>query len=174
MLAKLLLTAILATSLALAQGRGGGGGGRGGRGGGGEESGVMPRMGRQTRGEQLREKLGLNKEQQEEAQKILIAASQDSTPIRAKMESARVQIAGAFIEGKSEAEVKKALDVYAAAAAEMTNLEAKVFAEIYATLKPKQQAKAEQSFEIVSGIFNMQQPGGGGGGMGRGQSRQGR
>ena len=77
MLAKLLLAAILAISLAFAQGRGGGGGGRGGRGGGDDMGGGMPRMAaRQTRGEQLRDKLGLNKEQQEEAQKILIAASQ--------------------------------------------------------------------------------------------------
>lgn len=173
MLARLLLAAILAATLASAQGRGGGGG-RGGRGGGGDDSGGMPRMAtRQTKGEQLRDKLGLNKEQQEEAQKILIAASRDAGPIRAQMENARVQIAGAFIEGKSDEEVKKALDTYAAAAAQMNQLEVKVFTEIYATLKPKQQAKAEQGFDVLSGIFNMQPPGGG---MGRsgGMQRQGR
>ena len=54
-------------------------------GGGGGESSGMPRMAtRQTKGEQLRDKLGLNKEQQEEAQKILIAASRDAGPIRGR------------------------------------------------------------------------------------------
>ena len=171
MLAKLLLAAILAASLASAQGRGGG---RGGRGGGDDMGSGMLRVApRQTKGEQLREKLGLNKEQQEEAQKILIAASRDAGPIRGQMENARVQIAGALIEGKSEDEVKKALAAYAAAAARMTSLEAQVFAEIYATLKPKQQAKAGQGFDVLSGIFNVQQ-GSGAGGMRRdGQGRQG-
>jgi hypothetical protein len=125
---------------------------------------------RQTRGEQLRDKLGLNKEQQEEAQKSLIAASRDAGPIRGQMESARVQIAGALVEGKGDEEVKKALAAYTAAAAQMTALEAKVFAEIYATLKPKQQAKAEQGFEILSGIFSMQPSASGG----TGRARQGR
>jgi hypothetical protein len=173
MLAKLLLAAMLAISLGSAQGRGGGG--RGGRGGGDDMGGGMARMAaRQTRGEQLRDKLGLNKEQQEEAQKLLIAASGDAGPIRGEMEKARVQIAGALIEGKSDEEVKKSLAAYAAAAAQMTSLEAKVFAGIYATLKPKQQAKAEQSFEILSGIFNVQPGGGAGGGGGMGRGGQGR
>ena len=128
---------------------------------------------RQTKGEQFRDKLGLSKEQQEETQKLLIAASRDAGPIRTRMENARVQIAGALIDGKGDDEINKAKAAYAAAAIEITNLEVKVFTEVYATLKPKQQAKAEQGFEVLSGIFTMQ-PSGGGGATGRGgMSRQG-
>jgi hypothetical protein len=88
------------------------------------------------------------------------------------MDSARVRIAGAFIEGKGDDEVNSALATYAAAAARMTTLEAKVFAEIYATLSPKQQARADQGFEVISGIFNIQPGGSGRGGEARnGQGR---
>jgi hypothetical protein len=171
MVGRLWLGGVLALGIAFAQGRGGGG--RGGRGGGDDMGGGMPRVApRQTRGEQLRDKLGLNREQQEEAQKILIAASRDAGPIRGEMDSARVRIAGAFIEGKGDDEVNSALATYAAAAARMTTLEAKVFAEIYATLSPKQQARADQGFEVISGIFNIQPGGSGRGGEARnGQGR---
>jgi hypothetical protein len=170
--AKLLLSAMLAVSLASAQRGGGAGGGRGGRGGGGGEGMSMPRATRQTKSEQLRDKLSLNKDQQEEAQKILIAASRDAGPIRGLIDNARVQIAGVLIEGKGDEELKKATAAYAAAAAQMTTLEAKAFAEIYATLKPKQQSKAEQAFEVMAGIFSASGGGQGNGGQGRqGRSR---
>src|SRR5665811_524279 len=79
MLVRLLLTAVLAAGLASAQrGGGGGGGDEGGMGGGGGRSGDMgagmPQVRRLSKQEMLLDKLKLNKDQKEEATKILSAA----------------------------------------------------------------------------------------------------
>jgi hypothetical protein len=51
----------------------------------------------------------------------------------------------------------------------MTSIEAEAFGKLYALLKPNQQAKAPQAFELMAGLFA-----GGGmqGGAGRGRGRQ--
>src|ERR1035441_6280282 len=76
MLVRLLLTAVLAAGFASAQRGGGGGGGEeGGMGGGGG----MPQIRRQSKQDMLFDKLKLNKDQKEEATKILAAADRKST-----------------------------------------------------------------------------------------------
>jgi len=162
MLVRLLLTSMLAVTLASAQR-----GGMGGMGGGGD-SGGMGEMGggmgsgmggggmraqRQTRADMIVEKLKLNKEQKDDFQNILSAGREEAAPLRQNLDAARVQIATALIEGKSDEEVKKAVADYTAVAARITALEVKAYAKLYATLKPNQQAKAEQAFELMAGIL---------------------
>ena len=56
----------------------------------------------------------------------------------------------------------------AGVSAQITAVDAKAFAKIYAMLKPNQQSRASQAFELMSSMFS--QGGGrgpGGGGMGR-------
>lgn len=181
MFRRLLLAGVLAIGAASAQRGGGGGDETGGMGGGGMDrgggmggggGGVMAR--KPTKPEQFADKLKLNKEQREETATILAAARERSGAVRAELDDRRAKIAGAFIDGKSPEEVSKITADYAAVVAQMTKIEADAFARIYALLKPNQQSKAEQAFEIMAGMFSgaatrPRGAGGMGGGMGRGR-----
>jgi hypothetical protein len=179
MLVRFLVTAVLAAGFAFAQGGGdeggmGGGGGRGGggRGGGGgsETGGGMPQVRRQTKAEMLFDKLKLNKEQREEAVTILSAAMEKAAPVRDQINKGRMVIANAITGKASEEDIKNLLGQFTAVNAQMTGIEAEAFGKLYATLKPNQQSKAPQAFELMAGMFagGGMQGGGGGGGRGRG------
>src|SRR5690242_12316539 len=100
MLIRVLMLGIFAASLANAQ-RGGGRGMRDDMSGG---MGITP-MPRQSKSEQIADKLKLNKEQKEELQQILAAGSEEAAPLRSVLSSARVEYASALISGKTEADV---------------------------------------------------------------------
>src|ERR1035437_6969219 len=164
MLVRLLLTAVLAAGLASAQ--------RGGGGGGGDMGAGMPQVQRLTRTEMLFEKLKLNKDQKEAAQAILSAATEQAAPARDMLTKGRMVIANAITGEASEDDLKKLLGQYTAVNATMTGIEAEAFGKLYALLKPNQQSKAPQAFELMAEMFD----GGGmpGGGAGRGRGGQGR
>jgi Spy/CpxP family protein refolding chaperone len=168
MFARLLLTAALFSTLALAQGgmKGGGGGGMNDMGGG--MGGGMPRGQRPSRFDQVADKLKLNKEQKEQAQTIVDAAREEAAPLRESVAKARLGIADALVNAKGDDEVKKAQDAYAAEVVKMTGVEAKAFGKIYALLKPNQQSKAPQAWDLMADMFSSS---GRGGGRGRGQSQ---
>jgi hypothetical protein len=138
------------------------GGGGGDFGGGG--MGQMRRP--QSKTDQIMEKLKLNKEQKEEFQNILSAGREEAGQVAQKLEAARVQYVNGVLQGKPEPDMKSALQAYTAAAAEMTGVEIKAFAKIYASLKPNQQKNAGQAFALMAGIFEMGMGGGRGMGMG--------
>jgi hypothetical protein len=173
MLVRLLLTAVLAAGLASAQR---GGGDEGGMGGGGGRSGdmgaAMPQVRRLSKQEMLLDKLKLNKDQKDEATKILSAAMEKAAPARDQLTKGRVVIANAITGKASEEDLKKLLGEYTNVSATMTGIEAEAFGKLYALLKPNQQSKAPQAFELMAGMF----AGGGmpGGGAGRGRGGQGR
>ena len=171
MFIRLLLTAMMATALAFAQGGGGMGGddtggmgGTGGRGGGGmgDDTGAMPRMQRQTPFDIFADRLKLNKDQKAEAQTVVVDAMKESAPLRQQLAQGRAAIANAILGGKSEDEQKKIMDAYTSLTAQVTGIEAKAFAKVCAILKPNQQGKTGPAFEVMAGIFNA--PVGGGGG----------
>ncbi len=183
MLVRLLLTAVLATGVACAQigggdegGMGGmsGGGGRGSKGGGGGDrgGGATIQTRRLTRVELLFEKLKLNKEQKEQAVTILSAASEKAAPVREQLNKGRIVIANNLTSKGSAEDLKNFMGEYTKVSAAMTGIEAEAFGKLYAMLKPNQQAKAPQAFELVAGLFSGGTPGGGGGGRGRGEGRQ--
>ena len=174
MLVRVMAAALFAAGLAVAQPGGGMGEGGGmGRGGGssdrmGEGMGgtMMPR--RMSRPELLAEKLKLKSDQKTEAEKILSAAMEKAGPVRDELNQARRAVAEAMLSKASDDEIKKALDGYAMVSAQMTGIEADAFAKIYALLKPNQQGKAAQAFELMAGMFSS-----GGGGTGRRGNRGG-
>jgi hypothetical protein len=182
MLRRLMLAGILVAAVAFAQGRGGGGmgggmgdemgGGMGGRdrgGMGGEMGGGgMPRVQRQTREEMIADKLKLNKEQKEQLGTILSAAREKAGPIRDALMKQKLTVAQAIGSGQSEEQMKKVLADYSALAAQMDAVEADAFGKIYAMLKPNQQSRAEQGFELMAGMF---ETAGRGQGMGMGRGR---
>jgi len=179
MFGRLLLTGLLALGCAVAQDEGGGGmsGGRGsvgnmGGGMGGGDMGAMGGVRRANKVEQIADKLKLNKEQKEDFAKILSASRERAMTVRTEMDKARADLAGALIDGNPE-NISKLTANYAGVAAKMTSIEADAFGKIYAELKPNQQGKAEQAFEMMAGIFVAPAAGGGmnrgmGGGMGSG------
>jgi Spy/CpxP family protein refolding chaperone len=184
LLGRLLVTAVVCSAVALAQGGMGGGGGMGGMGGGGGMGGMggggrgntdgmntttggMPRAQRQSRFDQVVDKLKLNKEQKEQAQTIMDAAREEAAPLHESVARARLEIADALVNAKGDDAVKKAQDAYAAEVAKVTGLEAKTFAKIFALLKPNQQSRAPAAWDLMADIFNSP----GRGGRGRGQNQ---
>ena len=141
-------------------------------GGGGGMGGGMPGgMRRQSKEELLLEKLKLNKDQKEEAMTILSAAREKAVPVRDQLNKGRQIIINLMIQ-KREDDVKKIMGDFAVVSAQMTGIETEAFAKIYALLKPNQQAKAPQAFELMAGMFaGGGMPGGAGRGRGQGQGR---
>jgi Spy/CpxP family protein refolding chaperone len=168
MFVRLLLTAALLSTLALAQG---GGGMKGGGGGGTNDMGMGGggmRTQRPSKFDQIADKLKLSKEQREQAQTIVDAAREEAAELRESLVKARLGIADALVNAKGDDEVKKAQDAYATEVAKMTGLEAKAFGKIYALLKPNQQSKASQAWDLMADMFSSS---GRGGGRARTQSR---
>jgi len=178
MVSRLFLTAILAAGFVSAQERGMGGeegmggmpGGGGGRQGGGM-GGDMPQIRRQSKQDQLLDKLKLNKDQKEEATKLLAAAMEKAAPARELLAKGRVVVANAITSKASDDDVKKLADAYTNASASMLAIQADTFGKLYALLKPNQQAKAAQTFELLAGILEAGGGGMGGPGRSRGQGR---
>ena len=181
MFTRLLLTAMMATTLAFAQGGGGMGGGTGGddtggmgggmgggrAGGMGDEPGAMPRMQRQAPFDIFADRLKLNKDQKTEALTVLSDALKESGPLRQQLMQAKLDIAKAMLGGASADDLKKTMDTYTSVAAQVTGIETKAFAKVCATLKPNQQGKAASAFELMAGMFIA--PAGGAGGRGGGR-----
>ena len=178
MFGKLIVLSIVASALALAQGGGGGGEDMGGMGGGGGRGSKGGDMGaslggggqarKQTKLELIVEKLKLNKEQKEQFDTILSAGREKGNPLRPQLQQARVAIATAMIDKKSDDEIKKAIEAYSSIQAQMVTVETEAYTKVYALLKPNQQSKAPQAFELMAGLFDPAAPQGrGGGGMGR-------
>jgi len=176
MFMKLFLGAMIATTLAFAQGGGGMGddmGGTGGRGGGagggtGDDTGAVMR--RQSPFDIFADRLKLNKDQKTEALAVVADALKESGPVRQQLMQAKLDLAKAMLTGASADDLKKINDTYASLAAQVTGIETKAFAKVCATLKPNQQGKAASAFELMAGLFNS--PAGGGGGRrggGRGE-----
>jgi LTXXQ motif family protein len=187
MFGRLMLAGLLMATLASAQrgGMGGMGGdemGGGSMGGNGRDRGgnlgepggmsASARAQRQSREEQLADKLKLNKEQKEQLGTILSAAREKAGPIREALVKRRLAVAQAIGSNQSDEQMKKVLADYAAVAAQMDGVEAEAFGKIYAMLKPNQQSKAEQGFELLAGMFESAGRGQGAGmGRGRGEGR---
>ena len=177
MLVRILAIMALAASLATAQ-RGGGGGGMGGgmgddSGMGGMGPGVLMRR-PQSPQEKLLDKLKLNKDQREEATKILAAANEQAAPTRELLNKGRTVIANHITGKGSEDDLKKIMAEYTAIDATMVGIEADAFAKICALLKPNQRAKAAPAFELMAGMFSGIRPASGTGmgqGMGQGMGR---
>jgi Spy/CpxP family protein refolding chaperone len=172
---RVMLAALVAAGLASAQPggmEGMGGGSRGGDRSGMSENtgGGMPAARRQTKLEMFADKLKLKGDQKSDVERILSAAAEKASPVRDQLNEARKGVANAILSKASDDDMKKALADYASVSAQITGIEADAFGKIYALLKPNQQPKAAQAFELLSGVFV---GGGGGGGMGRGRGNRG-
>jgi len=124
--------------------------------------GNMPRAQRQSKADMLADKLKLKNDQKSEVEKILMQANERAGAIRGQLQQQRAAIAQAMMNKATEGDLKKMYADYSAVSAQMTGIEADAFGKIYAILKPNQQGKAAQAFEMMAGMF-LGQTGGGGG-----------
>jgi hypothetical protein len=91
------------------------------------------------------------------AEQILSEANKEAAPIGQQMLQLRQQLVNLVLANRAE-EMKPVIDAYTAAAAQMTGIEARAFAKVYATLKPNQQSNAAQAFAIIAGMFQPSPP----------------
>lgn len=166
MFAKILFSGIALAAVALAQGQyGGGGGGEGPPGGGrggshGDLSGDMgPGFGRarpeakESKADQVANRLKLNGDQRSEYNTILESTQKDAGPIIQQLQKSRQDLANALINGKSDAEIAPLKQALHDAEFQMTGVEVKTFQKIVALLKPNQVSKAPEAFDLMAGIF---------------------
>jgi len=148
MIFRLSLVGILAASLASAQ--------WGGRGGGATGSGDMsPRREgpAQTRMDRITAMLELDGEQRKQVKSILDDGQKEAVPVRDQLVSAESAIAESVQAGKSQDEVGKTIDAYAALDAQMTGIELRSLAKISKALSQDQQARLGGLFWMMRGIF---------------------
>lgn len=175
MFLKVLFTGLAVAVLAMAQGGGmgggdmGGGGGRGGAEGGGAPMSMRPQ--KETKADQMVNRLKLSKDQKLEFTTVLESTAKDAVPVIHQVMQSRSTLASAMINGKTDAELEPLAKAMSEAQFQMTGVEVMAFKRIVALLKPNQVAKAPEAFELMADIF-MPQGAGGGGGRGRGRGQR--
>ena len=122
--------------------------------------------------EVLSGKLGLDyKVQEPAAQQIFGKVNALATPIITDIFQARQRMLSAEVVNQPDVQ-KTSVEQYALAATRMAAVEVEAFKQLYATLKPNQQKKAAEGFEIMAGMYLPRtapggrggaRPGGGGG-----------
>ncbi len=188
MFAKVLFTGIAVAGLAAAQGVGGGGiapggsqtagsmgdaggvgsggGTRGSKGGGGDMSGGMggsPRVQKESKADQIANRLKLSSDQKSEFNTIMESTFKDASSVIQQLLKSRQDLANAMLNGKSDADLAPLNQALSDAQFQMTGVEVKTFQRIVALLKPNQTAKAPEAFDLMADIF-LPQPGRGRGG----------
>jgi Spy/CpxP family protein refolding chaperone len=152
MIFRLLLAAALTAALATAQRGGGGGGGDEGGGRGGD---MAPTLSRQppNKMERIEAMLKLNKEQRKQVKSVFDDAQKQAAPLRDQMIKGRMAIAGAIQAGKTEDEVRQAVNSFAALESQMASIEMNAFAKVYKTIDPDQRKAASPVFAMMPGLF---------------------
>ncbi|HEX3746587.1 MAG TPA: Spy/CpxP family protein refolding chaperone [Bryobacteraceae bacterium] len=156
-------------ALAVAQGRGGGGGGMGG--GGGSPEGDLGGSGhahatpKESKAEQVADRLKLNSEQKVTFNSLIEETQKDAAPVIQQVQKSRNDLANAMLNGKTEAEIAPLKQALSDAQFQMMGVEVKTFQKIVALLKPNQVSRAPEAFELMADIFL--QPARGRGGWGR-------
>ena len=118
-------------------------------------SGGMPRAQRQSKFDIVADKLHLNKDQKEQAAKIVSAAQEEAAPINEQIRQGRNAITSAIIDGKTGDDLDKMMAQYTDLMAQKAALEAKAYGKLYAILDAKEQAKAAPVFvEEMDGMLD--------------------
>ena len=120
---------------------------------------------KESKADQIANRLKLNADQRVEFNSILESTQKDAAPIIEQVRKSRTDLANAMISGKSEPEIAPLNQALSDAEFQMTGVEVKTFQKIVALLKPNQISKAPEAFDLMAGIFLQQ--GRGRGGWGR-------
>jgi hypothetical protein len=124
-----------------------------------------------TRAMMFATRLKLNSDQKKKTQPVIDDADKQITPLRAQMDLDRVQITELMVNNGSQDDIKKLMEAYSAAAAQVTDIEVNAFAQICALLKPDQLTKAASAFDLLAVALD---PPGSDGKAGSGGGRRGK
>lgn len=122
-----------------------------------------------SKGAMFANRLDLDRTQRETVQEIMNEAFKEIAPLRTQTEQTRAQIASSIITNGRQEDIDKLMAEYSAAAARITDIQAKAFGKVCALLKPNQKSKASSAFDLWAGTLD---PAGGiarGGGVNRGK-----
>ena len=117
---------------------------------------------KESKAEQVANRLKLSSYQKTEYNSILQTTWKDAAPIVQQVLKSHQDLANAMLNGKSEAEVAPLNQALSDAEFQMTGVEVKTFQKIIALLKPNQLSKAPEAFDLMAGIFLPQGAGRGG------------
>jgi hypothetical protein len=151
MFVRLLSIGILAATLASAQYGGGGGGGRGAS---SNAKGAPVGMPPLPRIYQIGDMLGLDKDQRKQVMTILDDAQKEAAPVRDRMPAAQLAIAQAIQAGRTQDEIAKTVDAYAALDTGMTAIELRTFSKIAQILREDQKVRMPGFYRMLRGLFN--------------------
>lgn len=153
MLSKLILAGLLTVALASAQRGGGGGEDMGSGRGSGMERAMGGMGGGGNRMDMWSNALKLNKEQKKTLKTAMDEGQKEANPVKEQMAKARLAIAEAVAAGKGQDEIEKLSAAFAAAEAQMNQIELTAFAKIYQSLEKDQQANVKVVYAMMPGIF---------------------
>jgi hypothetical protein len=97
--------------------------------------------------------LALEPEQRKQVKSILDDGQKEAAPVRDQLVAAQLGIAESIQAGKSQDEIGKTIDDYAALDAQMTTIELRSLAKIGQALNQEQQARLGSLFWMMRGIF---------------------
>ena len=142
---RILLAALLASTLVFAQ-----------RGGGGRGGSNAPNMtSGETRMDRITNALKLSKDQRKEIKAAMDDAQKEATPIYEQLLKSHLAIAEAIAAGKSQEEIAKAVRHYAELETQIASIELHAFAKAVVLLEPDQKQLGIPSlFAMVRGVFN--------------------
>ena len=145
----LIATLLVTAPLAAQRGGGGFGGGGGGFSGGGSGPAEPAAFTKLTLD------LDLDKKTQvPNALKLFEAAQKEAAPVATEMVNLRQQMLNADMDAAGDT-LKSVSAAHTVAATKMITIEAHLFSEIYAMLKPDQQKKAPKAFDDFAGAFRV-------------------
>lgn len=127
MIKKLIVAGLLCASLGLAQGKGSRGGSKM-----GDQIGGAPAPA--NRFDDIASALNLNKDQKKTARTILEEGAKEAAPLREQLSKSRVGVGEAVTASKGMEEVKQIAKTSSDLAVQITQLEIKAFAKVYAEL----------------------------------------
>ena len=107
----------------------------------------------QTRMDRITAMLALDSEQRKQIKSILDDGQKEAAPVRDQLAAAQSGIAEAVQAGKSQDEIGKTVDAYAALDTQMTGIELRSLAKISQALHQEQQTKMAGLFWMMRGIF---------------------
>jgi hypothetical protein len=116
--------------------------------------------------ETFADKLGLDeKTQLQPVREIFLAGAAEAGAPARELLQLRQRVLNIELSGQT-AELKAALDAYAVAADKIATIEANTMTKVAALLRPNQQNKIPQAFQVLQGMFQINAPAGGGRGRG--------
>jgi hypothetical protein len=152
MLKRLLVAGLLCASVALAQG------GYGKKGGGGGDMGPQMAPPSTNRFDNIAGALNLNKDQKKAVRTIFEDGAKEAAPVRDQMSKSRIAVGEAITANKSEDDLKQIAKTSSDLAAQLSQIEIKVFAKMFAALddgQKKDMRSLGRALTLINGMYHV-------------------